>query len=134
MKWKNRKERPQHHGIYHIKDEKTGKGIYYFGTKYNKWFWSLPEDGLINVSKEVGKGYDFVWLDESEQDEGWVPVEKNLPQDSVRVLCFCEGGHQEIGYVDEEDWWSGSRLEPFFKIGYNITHWRPLPVPPATKD
>lgn len=129
MKWKNRKERPQHHGIYHIKDEKTGKGIYYFGTKYNKWFWSLPEDGLINVSKEVGKGYDFVWLDESEQDEGWVPVEK------VKLMIkhaweeaqwsFVKDGGEDVSDV-EEDGPIAATLEEYLK--------REFPSSPATKD
>lgn len=53
----------------------------------------------------------------------WIPVEERLPDDETKVICYPE--YYKVHY-ENGDWWSGN-----YRIIYGVTHWQPLPEPPA---
>lgn len=57
---------------------------------------------------------------------GWIPVSERMPENHVDVLVFHVGGHILTGWYDEDDReWYGNDW------GMGVTHWQPLPAPPA---
>ena len=72
----------------------------------------------------------------------WISVEEKLPESIVnKVLVYCENGYIGYGhyekYQGEETWYNLESGEPFSSWNwqncspYKVTHWMPLPAPPA---
>jgi hypothetical protein len=59
----------------------------------------------------------------------WIPVSERLPEANEPVLIYTEVLGSHVASVDEEGEWfcdyGGEWLFP------NVTHWMPLPEPPA---
>lgn len=68
------------------------------------------------------RGKRFVgWCDMSE----WIKCTENLPEQGVKCLVFdSETKYISINIIMEDGKWY---------VGYNITHWMPLPQPPKEK-
>jgi hypothetical protein len=59
--------------------------------------------------------------------DGWVSVEDALPSDGCAVLGFCDGDIEMMTYDRQFGWYYIDNDR-----AYNpVTHWRPLPPPPA---
>jgi len=64
------------------------------------------------------------------RDSRWISVEERLPERNEPVLVVDESGVNVGSYSPMlDDWWSlqGDRMAP----GPQVTHWMPLPEPPA---
>lgn len=77
-----------------------------------------------------------VVLAAAEVDPGlelWVPVAERLPDDEIVVLIHLPGRGEQVwmGYHEEDEWFShdGYRLAEDA-----VTHWMPLPFPPAETE
>lgn len=67
--------------------------------------------------------------------DGWIPVGERLPDKSVLVQVWRETGIYTISpvliaYRFRDDWVTSDGLYDLDSI-YRITHWRPMPPPPA---
>ena len=61
------------------------------------------------------------------QPTGWIAVTERLPEPEVDVLCYGVNTiHPELPRLMFVDWY-GSKPD----FGRGVTHWRPLPPPPA---
>ena len=98
--------------------------------------WILKEyDGKENAIKRCDEGYSVYqvndkwkgWLARAEQT-GWISVEDRLPEINTYVLAATHRGLVIIDrlcdYGRGKEWVSGHSDNP-------ITHWQPLPQPPA---
>lgn len=91
-------------------------------------------DGYVAASHDHGMALRALLRSSPASDEvvvdGWIDVTDRLPDEGVEVLTFSEeSGHtiHDLAYVDEGVWcasWANRILE-------EVTHWRPLPEPPA---
>ncbi len=74
------------------------------------------------VSQAVPEPSEPTWIDA-----------KQLPPETIRVICYCEGGHMEVGYVDEyhycRDIGIAHGTDTFDECGYKVIKWMPLPKP-----
>lgn len=98
--------------------------------------YSEHHDLFINESGDFFPADQIEWLDESEQDEGWVPVAERLPEKRIRVNACLDGDIVFIGHLDFNGQWVLEEWD-LAKDGSGqskVTHWQPLPKPPATKD
>ena len=63
----------------------------------------------------------------------WIPVSERLPPPYIRVLAFvsCQAHEHAhaIGFIGSLRMWS---LDELHEPSAEITHWMPLPEPPAT--
>jgi hypothetical protein len=63
----------------------------------------------------------------------WIPVSERLPDRYTRVLAFVDCQPHEhshaIGFIGSLGVWS---LDELHEPSAEITHWMPLPEPPAT--
>ena len=63
----------------------------------------------------------------------WIPVSERLPPPYIRVLAFvsCQAHEHAhaIGFIGSLGMWS---LDELHEPSAEITHWMPLPEPPAT--
>jgi hypothetical protein len=60
----------------------------------------------------------------------WIPVSERLPEQGEHVLGFCSKiGTQVAHLTDESAWYWGTSGV----LGYDATHWMPLPEPPEVK-
>lgn len=69
------------------------------------------------------------WLARAEQD-GWISVEEDLPDNDITVLTVTEEGFVYTNYLVEA---RGSAWDCIWKFDFTsspITHWQPLPQPP----
>jgi hypothetical protein len=61
------------------------------------------------------------------RDLRWIPVSERLPEQGEDVLGFCSKiGKQVAHLTDESAWYWGTSGV----LGYDATHWMPLPEPP----
>lgn len=66
----------------------------------------------------------------------WISVEERLPERVEAVLVYADGPrHNEGVYLSrycgvEEGWW----VYGFPTVAPHVTHWMPLPDPPAVGD
>lgn len=66
----------------------------------------------------------------------WISVEDKLPKLNDLVICFCDNGFINAGYLcypgTKEDFnLCSTGLLKYFSCGdRKITHWMPLPEPP----
>lgn len=58
----------------------------------------------------------------------WISVEDELPEACVAVLTTTQNGTQRVGCY-EDGWWLANSPD-LVRMG-SITHWLPLPLPPA---
>lgn len=121
MKWIKGTERlPPEPGVYFVKSKAHGKIII-----------NIEE---LDSAKIYFNNDDCEWLDE--QDEGWVPVGERLPEKRIRVNACLDGDIVFIGHLDFNGQWVLEEWD-LAKDGSGqskVTHWQPLPKPPATKD
>lgn len=72
--------------------------------------------------------YDALSDVENELDKlknPWIKCTENLPEQGVKCLVFdAETKYISINIIMEDGKWY---------VGYNITHWMPLPQPPKEK-
>lgn len=55
----------------------------------------------------------------------WIKCTENLPEQGIKCLVFdAETKYISINIIMEDGKWY---------VGYNITHWMPLPQPPKEK-
>ena len=64
------------------------------------------------------------------QENGWIRTKDILPCVGTRVLFCCEQ-EVDIGYFFEELGWKFLDGGDWFEIKNPVTHWMPLPEPPA---
>ncbi len=76
---------------------------------------SSPVEPLVSQSREPSFGQ---WTDA-----------KQLPPETIRVICYCEGGHMEIGYIYEYHYCRDKGGDTFAEDGYKVIKWMPLPKP-----
>lgn len=78
------------------------------------------------------------WLEDNESSnyDGWVKSSEQLPNDHQKIIFFTAGyssNEMRMGCFCEKDQWD--RHNMFIGDGYfhkqNVSHWRPLPAPPA---
>lgn len=58
----------------------------------------------------------------------WIPCAERLPDDGGMVLLSTDDGEVWPGYVSKELGW---RYYNHIKVDRTVTHWQPLPEPPA---
>jgi hypothetical protein len=60
----------------------------------------------------------------------WIPVSERLPDDNTKVIV-----HGGIAYIRKGEWFTltGERF-PGKPIQWPVTHWMPLPEPPAIRS
>jgi hypothetical protein len=57
----------------------------------------------------------------------WIPVTERLPGDGEEVLAYCQKIGTQVAHLDGDAWyWGTSGI-----LGFDATHWQPLPAPPA---
>lgn len=61
----------------------------------------------------------------------WIPVEDRLPKEDRAVLICREGGAQDVGWYEENVWWTGFSHAD---IKSDIVAWQPLPKPYRRED
>lgn len=61
----------------------------------------------------------------------WVSVEERLPDIGVRVFIFTDSGYKDVGYILHKEFYREADARRYNDLGYNITHWRPLPPAPG---
>jgi hypothetical protein len=54
----------------------------------------------------------------------WIPVSERLPDNGYALAC-CSSGNRVTTFF-----WAG-RSDDLEKMGYEVTHWMPLPEPPS---
>ena len=67
---------------------------------------------------------------EEEYNNGWIPVEKRLPEDGVRVLVFIKAlGETDNIHKDAMtvNWVKNGKFINCHNEGYRILAWQPLP-------
>ncbi|WP_353614815.1 DUF551 domain-containing protein [Mangrovibacter phragmitis] len=63
--------------------------------------------------------------------DGWVKCSDRLPEENGPVLVHQEGGIIFCAEYEEDDWFCPDEFPNVPKQGCEITHWMPLPNPPA---
>lgn len=68
----------------------------------------------------------------------WISVGYRLPEDSVRVIIARKNGLVSIGFYDEDDvinlpWCDRNGKSRNGEWCNDVTHWMPLPAPPAVE-
>lgn len=63
---------------------------------------------------------------------GWIDVEKELPNDGEAVLIYQQQDDVWLGFLDSDTWRlvSGDRCDEHEPV----THWQPLPAPPTEDE
>ena len=82
---------------------------------------NLPAIEVAGDAFEAG----VEWADEHPH---WISVEDELPEACVAVLTTTQNGTQRVGCY-EDGWWLANSPN-LVRMG-SITHWMPLPQPPA---
>lgn len=59
----------------------------------------------------------------------WVSVEERLPKEKQRVIVRCEHVGTSVGWILWGNW-----MTDIGPDAGKVTHWRPLPAPPAKED
>lgn len=73
-------------------------------------------------------------------DKNWIEASEELPPDSAVVLVFCNGycestdaeGRNGGAWGIRTGWYDYSDGQWYLKQNWPVTHWMPLPPPPAT--
>ena len=60
----------------------------------------------------------------------WITVTERLPEGGQKVLMLVNGRIEEATHLDFLGVWTGSGIVYRDETGF-VTHWRPLPEPPA---
>jgi hypothetical protein len=58
----------------------------------------------------------------------WIPVAERCPANDLMVLVWSQSNGLHLAYLDSYRQWRDADHNP----GKKITHWMPLPEPPAT--
>lgn len=61
--------------------------------------------------------------------DGWIPVSERLPSPESVVIVFMHNGEQDMAWLSQ----AGRFVHENDDMGWRVTHWRPLPAPPAAK-
>jgi hypothetical protein len=69
---------------------------------------------------------------EALQQSQWVSVEDRLPESGIEVLTWGSHSHPSISYYSTLDSKWNDAADPAWLTG--ITHWMPLPTPPAKEQ
>lgn len=102
---------------------------------FEAWVKGSKEGGLpVSLRKDKEKSYFnplaevsfMAWLARAAQSE-WISVEDRLPETETTVLICTERGDIFSSWASNEDvfWFYGEEEDN------RITHWQPLPKPPA---
>ena len=59
----------------------------------------------------------------------WIPVEERLPEEKQRVIVRCERVGTSVGWILWGNW-----MADIGPDAGKVTHWMPLPEPPAKED
>lgn len=101
--------------------ERSGEG-YVFAAANSQWeAWQASREAL--KAEQAG--------------DGWIACADRMPENGVKVLCFPEGDEPIHAIFNGQLWlqdvsWSVSPDPIDNVIPTNVTHWMPLPSPPAT--
>lgn len=79
--------------------------------------------GAITIGDLIDECFEF-----GQQQPNWISVEDELPEACVAVLTTTQNGTQRVGCY-EDGWWLANSPN-LVRMG-SITHWMPLPQPPA---
>lgn len=92
---------------------------------------------LLAAAKKLERDVDGI-LDRIKQGavDGWISCADSMPESGVKVLCFPEGDEPIHAIFNGQLWlqdvsWSVSPDPIDNVIPTNVTHWQPLPSPPA---
>ena len=80
---------------------------------------------FIDSRNRVNKNFDLADV------SGWVAVE-SLPEEVSRVLLIMQSGLISVGYLWKEEWYMNDTANKVTDVGYSVTHWMRLPLPPCT--
>lgn len=67
-------------------------------------------------------------LKEKIQQMRWIPVEERLPEEKQRVIVRCERVGTSVGWILWGNW-----MTDIGPGAGKVTHWMPLPQPPARR-
>lgn len=107
-------------------------------TAFEAWVKGSKEGGLpVSLRKDKEKSYFnplaevsfMAWLARAEQT-GWISVEDRLPETEGYVIVAWANGYVELSRCTRDKYSHGGSWHPDF-IPDDITHWQPLPKPPA---
>ncbi|MFK3699392.1 DUF551 domain-containing protein [Serratia ureilytica] len=73
----------------------------------------------------VWRGY---WIDGDDVTSEWIKCEEQLPQQNEEVLVFGESWGTVVAFINHHGNWDDG---DFYADISGITHWMPLPEPPA---
>lgn len=96
------------------------------------WMIDLANADILKITKEyvvVSNKHEPRVSQPSEPIFGqWIDA-KQLPPEMIRVICYCEGGRMEVGYIYEYHYCRDKDGDTFDECGYKVTKWMPLPKP-----
>lgn len=113
---------------------RCGKG--YACTEYNAWGahnfirqWEGWSAAMLQGAELVTTAYK---LNSPVIPDGWVACSERMPEESGRYWCYVEE-QNDLGKSNYQ-WncaWNGNRWWVEHEDGGRVTHWQPLPSPPA---
>ena len=65
----------------------------------------------------------------------WIGVEDRLPENFETVLALCKDGGMFVGkHTSRGRWQIWTAMKSTKIVNRTVTHWMPLPAPPAEKE
>ncbi|MFN6189741.1 MAG: DUF551 domain-containing protein [Planctomycetia bacterium] len=93
---------------------------------------SIYVSALREQAEEACREYGWALVPLYATQPCWIPVDERLPEESVEVLAFADGRRCNAEWW-RSGWWHA--CQGFERRGGRIlkrvTHWMPLPAPPA---
>jgi len=111
------------------------KALYYklFAFFHQEHNLILQNSEIQEIIHEVEK----FQKENGQEQQGWIPVEERLPEidQSVIATTFINGKYEvlrEYAFIDKRNQWYWN--DGINKVANKVTHWRPLPPPPNSKQ